>query len=543
MAKVVRAARHYQDRDHPVRRIADAGVAGIKRAVKQALMHLGTLVPDTALQHARAGDWHGLKREIAWGHFREVLKGAFARIGKVREEGAQLGARKINGVFAAKRRAVRFRKEGVVIDLLKYSPDQPRDEHGRWTGGGGGETSSQSVHVGGRTVTVELSPTSRALGQQLVEVNVARFDEAWSRDKNFYVGHGGKVSGQVGGEVSGRYGRFQEYLASHDSMQASDVGIQADGRVGFDNGRHRFAVLRDSGVARMPVAMDKESIANGIKYGYVDKISKANNLVQSRPADPNPAIVSPALLNHTDPYRAETVVKDIGGRFNFDLYDQKTQDRIRQAQDDDLIAELEQQARDSIDSIILAGAQSGLGPDEIVEDIRSLIGLTDRQSQAVMNYQNMLYDLDPDALVRRLRNTAYDEEVQAAIDAGEDLTDVAISSMVADYAENYLDFRAQMIAETESTRAVNAGLQDAYAQAIDRGALTSDSVKQFWQVALDEKTCEVCLSIPDMNPDGIGIDDSFESIDGQMDAPPDPHPSCRCSLEIVTDLDKVPDEE
>jgi hypothetical protein len=353
MAKTIRAARHYQDRDAPVRRIADAGVGAIKRDVKQALMHLGTLVPNSALQYARAGDWHGLRRDIRWGHFREVLKGAFARIGKIREEGAQLGARKINGVFSSKIRAVRFRK-----------------------------------------------------------------------------------------------------------------------------------------------------------FGHL------------------------ALA---------TIEKDVGSRFTFDLYDQNTQDRIRRAQDD-LIQQLDREARDSIAEIILAGAQTGLGPDEIVEDIRSLIGLTDRQARAVMNYQRMLYELDPDALVRRLRNTEHDQAVQDALDSGESLSDTAIAQMTADYAENYLDYRAETIARTEATRAANAGLQDAYAQAIDRGALPVEAVTQFWEVALDEKTCEICLSIPDMNPDGVGIGEPFESIDGQQDAPPDPHPSCRCSLEIVTDLDKVPDE-
>lgn len=360
MAKTIRAARHYQDRDSPVRRIADAGVAAIKRDVKQALMHLGTLVPDSALQFARAGDWHGLRREIAWGHFREVLKAPFAKIGKVREEGAQLGARKINGTFAQARRNVRFR-------------------------------------------------------------------------------HG------------------------------------------------------------MPVLVGN---------------------------------------NHAIAWREIDFQKDVGDRFTFDLYDQKTQDRIRRSQDD-LIQQLDQEARDSIAEIVLAGAQGGLGPDEIVEDIRSLIGLTDRQARAVMNYQRMLYDLDPDALARRLRNTDYDAQVRDAIDSGEDLTDAAISAMTADYAENFLDYRAEMIAQTEATRAANSGLRDAYSQAVDRGALPNEAITRFWQ--LGDNPCPICESILDANPDGVGIDEDFGSDDGPQDDPP-VHPNCFCSVEYVTDLDKVPDE-
>src|SRR6266576_1186017 len=239
----------------------------------------------------------------------------------------------------------------------------------------------------------------------------------------------------------------------------------------------------------------------------------------------------------------ELFAKDsIGDRFNFDILDQATQDRIRAAQDE-LIRELETQARDTIDTIVMNGAREGLAAEDIVGDIRDMIGLTARQGQAVMNYESMLRDLDPGALMRQLRNSEYDAVFQDAIDAGEDMSEVAISKMVDDYIENYLDYRAETIAQTESVRAINSGIQDGEEQARDRGALPSDAIRQFWQIALDEKTCPVCLSIPDMNPDGVEIGEPFDSIDGPMDAPPDPHPSCRCSLEIITDLDKVPDDE
>lgn len=236
------------------------------------------------------------------------------------------------------------------------------------------------------------------------------------------------------------------------------------------------------------------------------------------------------------------VHKDIGGRFNFDRFDQATQEKLRLAQDE-LIKELEQTARDNIDAIVLAGVQSGASVEEIASDIREMISLTANQSQAVINYRNMLENLDSGALQRQLRNDVFDTEVQDAIESGEQLAQDRVDQMVNDYIENYLDYRAATIAQTESTRASNEGLQDAYQQAIDRGALPAEAVTQQWVVALDERTCEVCLSIPDMNPDGVAIGESFDSIDGPMDSPPDPHPACRCSLDIITNLDLVPDEE
>lgn len=219
------------------------------------------------------------------------------------------------------------------------------------------------------------------------------------------------------------------------------------------------------------------------------------------------------------------VSKDAGDEFAFDMFDADIQAQLRLAQDE-LIQDLEQGARDTIEQVVLNGVRQGLGPDEIMDDIRQVIGLTPRQAQAVMNYRDMLESLDSGALDRRLRNFLEDDSVQEAIASGEPLDQVMVDKLVDDYTDNYLDYRAETIAQTESTRAANLGLQDAYSQAIDNGVFSSDAVKQFWRIALDEKTCAVCRAIPDMNPNGVAIDDPFDSPNGPVDAPPDPHVNC-----------------
>lgn len=234
-------------------------------------------------------------------------------------------------------------------------------------------------------------------------------------------------------------------------------------------------------------------------------------------------------------------VRPFRSRFAYDRFSQKTQDALRQYQDA-LIIQLSSDARSTIDAVIIAGQRAGLTPDEIAGDIREVIGLTDRMAQAVFNYRNMLYATDPAALTRQLSNLSDDAVLQAALDRGETLTDAQVDQMTANYQDNYLDYRAAMIAQTESVRASAMGLQDSYAQAIAAGALTQDSVTRFWQVALDEKTCPICLSIPDNNPDGVGVGASFDSDDGPIDDPP-VHPNCRCSIEYVTNLDMLPAEE
>lgn len=236
------------------------------------------------------------------------------------------------------------------------------------------------------------------------------------------------------------------------------------------------------------------------------------------------------------------VAKAIGDRFNFDRFDQKTQDKLREWQDR-MIVDLTSGARDTIESVVLAGTKAGLSADDIVGDIRSMINLTDTQATAVMNYRSMLENMDSGALRRQLRDTAYDAAFNAARETGADLDAAIIDEMVSAYEDNYLDYRADTIAGTESVRASNTGLHDAYEQAIERGALPEEAVRRFWQTSMLENVCPVCLSIPDMNPDGVGVDEDFDSIDGPQTDPPDPHTNCACSVEYVTDLDTVPDDE
>lgn len=234
--------------------------------------------------------------------------------------------------------------------------------------------------------------------------------------------------------------------------------------------------------------------------------------------------------------------KAVGDRFNFDRFDDKVMENLR-AEQDALIREIEATARDTIEKTIMRGMNAGLTPDEVIEEVRTVIGLTDRQATAVLNYRDMIENLDRGALKRMLRDDQYDAALARSIEEGIELDAAAVSEMVDAYAENYLTYRAETIARTETTRAANSGLEDAYAQAIDRGALPEEAVRKFWQIALDEKTCAICLSIPDLNPDGVPIGEDFDSEDGPQSTPPDPHPSCRCSIDVITDLNLIPDEE
>lgn len=250
---------------------------------------------------------------------------------------------------------------------------------------------------------------------------------------------------------------------------------------------------------------------------------------------------STAAIIASEGYLASVVIdKDVTDQFNFDRYDPVTQAHIR-AYQDALIKQLGEDSRGTIEAVVLRAMREAQTPDEIVEDIRAVIGLTPSQANAVLSYERMLKDMDPSVVNRALMGKGDQAVFQAAVDAGKPLTQAIIDQMVDNYADNYLTLRAQTIAQTEATRAASLGLQDSYLQAVARGALPAEAVTQHWQISLDERTCPICLGVIDANPDGVQLGDQFDSPDGPMDCPP-AHPNCRCSLELVTNLDLVPDD-
>lgn len=180
--------------------------------------------------------------------------------------------------------------------------------------------------------------------------------------------------------------------------------------------------------------------------------------------------------------------KDFADQFSYDRFDPQTQERIR-AYQDAFITGLENDARSMIDAILIADLRAGMTAEEIADDIVNLIGLTDRQAVAVANYRRMVEGLDPAALSRQLAGTADGARLRAAIDAGQPLDEAAVDAMVERYRQATLDYRAQMIAQTEATRAASLGLQDSYQQAIDRGAIPAEAITQHWEVDMDEHTC------------------------------------------------------
>jgi hypothetical protein len=230
-----------------------------------------------------------------------------------------------------------------------------------------------------------------------------------------------------------------------------------------------------------------------------------------------------------------------------------------------LIRQIDQGTREGIRQYLAAGMTEGRNPRDVAREVRQVVGLTDRQAQAVKNFKKELqtfhlrrsadgwnlggkisrapggaqvYALDEDGqlkdgiLERRLRDFRYDGQLKRAMQQGKPLTAAQIDKMVDAYARKYLKHRSETIARTEALRATNFGVQDAWRQAIQQGVVPEANVRRQWVVSKDERLCSLCAPVPKLNPKlGVTFGQPFNTPKGAQMLPP-LHPNCRCTVWI-----------
>jgi hypothetical protein len=200
------------------------------------------------------------------------------------------------------------------------------------------------------------------------------------------------------------------------------------------------------------------------------------------------------------------------------------------------IREIDQTTRDTIRQVLQRGLTAGDDPFAIARQIRSSIGLTRRQEAAVSNYERMLRALDPEALDRKLRDRRSDGTVERAIRADKELTEAQIRSLVDRYRDRYVKYRANVIARTESIRAVQGAQWELFQDMINKGQIDARQVRRTWIHTGDAHVRNAHLQIPSMNERGVGQNETFASPLGPILYPGDPSAlaantiQCRCAV-------------
>ena len=87
------------------------------------------------------------------------------------------------------------------------------------------------------------------LGEPVVWLDVAKADQAWERDKGFYIPSGAS-------DDRHRYEKFGRWLLQANRVVWMPTAILYRGRLDFVDGRHRFAWLRDHGAEAIPITTE-----------------------------------------------------------------------------------------------------------------------------------------------------------------------------------------------------------------------------------------------------------------------------------------------
>lgn len=230
---------------------------------------------------------------------------------------------------------------------------------------------------------------------------------------------------------------------------------------------------------------------------------------------------------------AQLIANGLNITINYDTVNERALNEIRKNQLR-LVRQFSEKQRLATREALQDGIRRGINPRDMAREFRGSIGLTDRQVRAVNNYRRMLEELDSTALRRKLRDARFDRTVTRAIKEGKPLSKQQIDRMVERYRSRYIKYRSEVIARTESLRAVHAGVDEMYQQAFDSGTLRPDALIRTWDTSKDARVRASHRAMdrqqrPPGRPFETGLG-NFMRFPGDPEAPPADSIQDRCAV-------------
>lgn len=179
----------------------------------------------------------------------------------------------------------------------------------------------------------------------------------------------------------------------------------------------------------------------------------------------------------------------------------------------EFVTNVGQETRNAIKTIVARGQAERWTAQHTAMVIRPVIGLTQPQAVANVNYREH---------VAATMAAAHPNMTAAAVDSAAD--EAALK-----YAARQHRYRALNIANTESAWAYNVGAHESVRQAQQQGLM--GPTKKVWSTARDGRVCPICEA---MDGKEVGFDDTFDFkgktlFPGAHRTPP-AHPGCRCAV-------------
>lgn len=167
-----------------------------------------------------------------------------------------------------------------------------------------------------------------------------------------------------------------------------------------------------------------------------------------------------------------------------------------------MVTQVSIQQRMAISRVVQSGAEFGLTVRDQARLIRQVVGLTDGQALAVLNFQARLVKQGMPAAAAR--------------------------AQAQKYAARLLRQRSMNIARTENIFALSRGQDEMWKRAQRQGLLRSQAGAS-WQTADDERVCRICGP---MHGQVRRIGEPYITPAGVLIMHPPAHPSCRCTRVI-----------
>lgn len=169
-----------------------------------------------------------------------------------------------------------------------------------------------------------------------------------------------------------------------------------------------------------------------------------------------------------------------------------------------LVQRLSAKAKQAIEDTLRDGMREGWSIQRMTREIRTVVGLSDRDTMAMRNRRLMLED-------RGVKTTRLQRDLER-------------------YRDQLVRRRAETIARTEVIASRNQGQLHAW-KIMQEGGEMPDGLRRIWIPAISERTCAICMTLGSLPPTLLG--QPFPSPDvGRIMAPP-AHPNCRCSMGLV----------
>jgi hypothetical protein len=182
-----------------------------------------------------------------------------------------------------------------------------------------------------------------------------------------------------------------------------------------------------------------------------------------------------------------------------------------------LIKDIDEKTRERIAELVDQSLEKGWQHQTLESKIRNMIGLSDRQVNAVEKLRSRLEDADSGETIKFGSNS---------VRVPREVSEEWISRQTEKYSDELVADRAEMIADTERSRAIHDGQRESW----NAEGLPVET-QRVWNAGSD--FCPIC---GELDGQVTTLDGVYTTEDGEeYNGPPDPHPNCNCTEDLFVE--------